>query len=114
LVGVELNQPVTGDELVEPVAEPPAELVEVELLSPQMPDPSRGYYWFSTTPLPDRRISAGCPVWAGPGSRLPPEADYWCHEREPWVEVDRSVYPKPKPKPKQKAKSRESKPRRDH
>jgi hypothetical protein len=76
------------------------------------PNPTRPFWWFSTTPLPDRRISAGQPVQAPPGSRLPLEADYWCHEGDAeWTKVDRSVRPKPEPK---KAKRKKWKPAGKH
>ncbi|MFO0804409.1 MAG: hypothetical protein U0791_14960 [Gemmataceae bacterium] len=69
-------------------------------LAPALPDPARDFWWFSTTPLPDRRIAAGQAVMETRGSRLPMEADYWCHDGdgsagEAWRKVDRSVRPKP-------------------
>jgi len=68
-------------------------------LANHLPDPTRPFWWFSTTPLPDRRISAGCAVLATAGNRLPLEADFWCHEGDSqWTKVDRTIRPKPEMK----------------
>jgi len=75
-------------------------------LAPDYPDPSRPYWWFSTTPLPELRCPAGCAVHGPPGTRLPAAADFWCHEGDPaWHAVDRTGHPKPHPGPR-KARSR--------
>lgn len=82
----------TGD----PSAGSAGDVILLADLAPGFPDPTLPYWWFSTTPLPDRRIPAGMPVRSNPGSRLPVEADYWCHEGDPeWTRVDRTDRPKP-------------------
>ena len=79
------------------------ECVPLALLAGHLPDPDRPFWWFSTSPLPDRRIPAGCPIQAATGDRLPSEADYWCHEGDAaWVKVDRTSRPKPPMKPRNK------------
>lgn len=57
-----------------------------------LPDPSRPFWWFSSSPL----RTGECPA----GYRIPPEADYWCHEGDKaWTLVDRSLVPPPPPQP---------------
>jgi hypothetical protein len=81
-------------------------VVYLDELAPDRPDPDRPFWWFSTTPLSHLKLSAGCAVELPPGSRLPPEADYWCHLGEKWVRVDRERTPKPAPKPRKKSRTR--------
>jgi hypothetical protein len=82
---------------------PAPDSVALSDLAPHLPDPSRPFWWFSNTPLPHRKVSAGCPVEEPCGARLPPEADYWCHAGgTEWVKVDRSTTPKPEPKRRKK------------
>jgi hypothetical protein len=72
-------------------------------LATHLPDPERPFWWFSSTPLPDLKLSAGCAVLEPCGTRLPAYADYWCHEGEKdWVVVDHTMRPKPKPKKRQR------------
>jgi len=88
----------------EPLPEQGSPEVPLDSLAQDLPDPTRPFWWFSSTPLPDRRISAGCSVLATMGSRLPLEADYWCHEGDDqWTKVDRAVRPKPEMKKRPKA-----------
>ncbi len=90
----------------EPIIEPEPELVSVASLAASLPDPARPFWWFSSTPLPDLRISAGCPIRCDAHTRLPREADYWCYEGdESWQKVDRDVIG-PKPVVKKKAKTK--------
>jgi len=97
-------------EVVAVVAEPEPEPVLVSLasLAVNLPDPERPFWWFSSTPLPDRKISAGCPIRCDARTRLPREADYWCYEGdESWQKVDRDVVgPKPVAKKRAKAQRR--------
>lgn len=98
---------VAGTEVPVPLPRPWPEVVPVAALAADLPDPGRVFWWFSTTPLPDQRISAGQPVPAPVGSRLPPEADYWCHEGDAeWTQVDRTARPKPPVRKRTRAKAK--------
>jgi len=91
----------------EPLLEKESPEIPLDSLAHDLPDPTRPFWWFSTTPLPNRRISAGCPEHETAGSRLPLEADYWCHEGdEQWTKVDRAARPKPEMKKRPKAQKR--------
>ena len=86
-----------GNAPTEGAVEEPAS-VALDSLATNLPDPDRAFWWFSSTPLPHLRISAGRPVEEKAGTRLPAEADYWAHEgAEKWEAVDRSAVPKPQP-----------------
>jgi hypothetical protein len=91
-------EPDPASEAVLPVATPdaPDDDIPLSQLSPDTPDPGRPFWWFSNTPLSNKKISAGCAIEEPCGTRLPLEADYWCHEGDAeWVKVDRAVRPKP-------------------
>lgn len=80
-------------------------LIPLASLGEGLPDPARPFWWFSTGRV-SKRVRAGCPVMAKPGSRIPPEADYWCHEGDAeWARVDRVPEP-PAKKSKGKLKRR--------
>ncbi len=69
--------------------EPDVEPIPLDSLAPELPDPWRTFWWFSVERVAG--VSAGCPVAAPAGSRLPWEADYWCHEGDKiWTRVDRA------------------------
>lgn len=75
------------------------EIILLSALASDLPDPARSFWWFSSTPLPDRRVPAGMPLPCAAGSRLPMEADYWAHEGDAeWTKIDRNVRPKPEAK----------------
>ncbi len=96
----------------QPLTETPAEEVAEgsgEVTRAAVPDPSRPFWWFSSDAIPSKRLPAGMPVECPAGFRLPPEADYWCHEGdEKWARVDRDLVPKPPP---EKRKAAPRKPR---
>lgn len=78
-------------------------IVYLDSLAPHLPDPERPFWWFSSEPIREMKLPAGRAILESAGSRLPPEADYWCHEgAKEWVRVDRSVRPRPAPKPRKK------------
>lgn len=90
----------------------PADATPLADLAPHLPDPERPFWWFSTTPIAHKKISAGRPMLKPCGSRLPADADYWCHEgAAEWVKVDRNIYPKPQPKKQVKRQKKARNPR---
>lgn len=103
--GVERGPPTPDQQQTEQaeVAATALDPIPLSAIAPHLPDPQRPFWWFSNTPLPHKKQSAGCPVEEPCGTRLPPEADYWCHEGDTaWVKVDRSITPKPEPKRRKK------------
>jgi hypothetical protein len=104
--------PATADvpQVADDMAASTADVSEPECVSLPGPDPGRPFWWFSSTSDPGRRIVAGRAIEEPRGSRLPSDADYWCHEGDgAWTIVDR---PEPKNTPGKAPRRKSARPNR--